>query len=316
MVQNTLKKKAVNTNSFLYRCRTDFIRNRALYLIFIPVIIYYGLFCYKPMYGVIMAFKDFVPRLGIMGSEWVGFKHFEAFFKSVYFGRTLKNTLVISINTIIFCFPAPIILALLINEIKSKPFSKTVQTISYLPHFVSLVVICGMIKDFTADKGIINDVIAFFGGKRVTMLNQPQYFLPVYIISEIWQEVGWGSIIYLAALSGIDQQLYEAADIDGAGKLKQLVHITIPGIMPTVAIMLILKLGNVMNVGFEKILLLYSSAIYETSDVISTFVYRKGILEANYSFSTAVGLFNSVINFMLLIVANKLSNITCGTGLW
>lgn len=263
-----------------------------------------------------MAFKDFVPRLGIMGSEWVGFKHFESFFKGAYFGRTLKNTLVISINTIIFCFPAPIILALLINEIKSKPFSKTVQTISYLPHFVSLVVICGMIKDFTADKGIINDIIAFFGGTRVTMLNQPHYFLPVYIISEIWQEVGWGSIIYLAALSGIDQQLYEAADIDGAGKIKQLLHITIPGIMPTVAIMLILKLGNVMNVGFEKILLLYSPAIYETSDVISTFVYRKGILESNYSFSTAVGLFNSVINFILLLVANKLSNIACGTGLW
>lgn len=309
-------KETSYRKKILHRCRVDFAKNKTLYIMFIPVIIFYLLFHYKPMYGAIIAFKDFVPGKGILGSDWVGFKHFELFFQSPHFARILKNTITISLNTIIFGFPAPIILALLINELKSKWFSKTVQTISYLPHFVSLVVICGLIKDFTADRGIINDIVVLFGGERVTMLNQPNMFVPIYVISGIWQEVGWGSIIYLAALSGIDQQLYEAAEIDGAGKVKQLIHITIPGILPTIVIMLILRLGNVMNVGFEKIILLYSSAIYETADVISTYVYRKGILEANYSFSTAVGLFNSVINFSFLLVANKLSKATSGTGLW
>ena len=313
---STMKNPALHKKSFSARCREDFARNRTLYIIFIPVFLYYAIFCYKPMYGAIIAFKNFVPSKGIIGSDWVGFRHFESFFQSAYFLRILKNTLVISINSIIFGFPAPIILALMINELKSKRFSKVVQTISYLPHFISLVVICALIKDFTADTGIINDIIAFFGGERVTMLNQPKYFVPVYVVSEIWQEVGWGSIIYIAALAGIDQELYEAADIDGAGKIKQLLNITIPSIIPTIMIMLILKLGNIMNIGYEKVLLLYSPAVYETSDIISTYVYRKGILDANYSFSTAVGLFNSVINFAFLLGANKLSNISCGTGLW
>lgn len=307
---------AAPSKSFGRRCREDFLRNRTLYFLFIPVLLYYLLFCYWPMYGAVIAFKDFMPGKGILGSQWVGLKHFRTFFENVYFGRLMRNTLTISITSILFGFPAPIVLALLINELRSKPFAKTVQTISYLPHFVSLVVICGLIKDFTADRGIINDLVAAFGGNRVTMLNKPEYFVPIYVISDIWQEVGWGSIIYLAALSGIDPQLYEAATVDGAGKIRQLIHITLPGLMPTIMIMLILRLGNVMNVGYEKIILLYNSAIYDTSDVIATYVYRKGVLETNYSFSTAVGLFNSLINFVILLLANRLSNRATGTGLW
>ncbi|NLP46748.1 MAG: sugar ABC transporter permease [Epulopiscium sp.] len=268
------------------------------------------------MGGAIIAFKDYVPKKGIWGSNWVGFKHFINFFKSNFFFRIFKNTVVINVSTLIFGFPAPIILALLINEIKRKNFKKTVQTITYLPHFISLVVVAGVIKDFTADYGIINDIIAFFGGERRTLLNFPHLFVPIYVISDIWQGVGWGSIIYLAALSSIDPALYEAAEIDGAGRWKQTLAITIPSILPTIVIMLILRMGSIFNVGYEKIILLYNPLIYETSDVISSFVYRRGLLEANYSFSTAVGLFNSVLNFSMLLIANSISRKVNETSLW
>ena len=263
-----------------------------------------------------MAFQDYSPATGVSGSPWVGFKHFETFFGSYYFGRLLKNTLTISFGSLIFGFPAPIILALLMNEIKSKTFKKTVQTVSYLPHFISLVVVCSMIKKFTMDTGVINDIIAFFGGERVTFLNHPEYFVPVYIISEIWQTVGWSSIIYLAALSGISQELYEAAMIDGAGRWKQTLHVTIPGILPTIVIMFILRMGHIISVGSEKIILLYNPMTMKTADVISSFVYRKGIQEQSWSYSAAIGLFNSVVNFIFLVFTNRFSKKVSDTSLW
>lgn len=294
----------------------DFKRNWSLYLLVLPVLIFYILFHYFPMYGAIIAFKDFSPMRGIAGSPWVGFRHFESFFQSHFFGRVMRNTFWININTLLFGFPAPIIFALLLNEIRNSFFKKITQTITYLPHFISLVVVAGLIRIFTANTGIINDIIALFGGTRVTMLNRAELFVPIYVISEIWQTFGWSSIIYLAALSSIDPTLYEAAEIDGAGRWKQTLHITLPGIMPTIVILLILRMGNLFTVGFEKIILLYNPVIYETADVISTFVYRRGLLEFNWSFSTAVGLFNSALNFSMLLMANWISKKVNKTSLW
>lgn len=320
-MESVVKQKAVVTQttpkkSLGQRLKEDFQRNRALYLMVLPVLAFYIIFHYVPMYGAIIAFKDFSPMKGIWASEWIGFQNFKDFFGSMYFVRVLFNTLNISFSTLIFGFPAPIILALLINELRSKVFSRTVQTVTYMPHFVSLVVICGLIKEFTLDTGVVNQVLSVFGWKPVSMLNKPELFVPIYVISNIWQEVGWGSIIYLAALTSIDPQLYEAAKIDGAGRFKQLIHITIPGILPTVVILLILRMGRLLNVGFEKIILLYNPAIYETADVISSFVYRKGLLEFNWSYSAAVGLFNSIINFVMLWSTNWISRRLKGESLF
>ena len=303
-------------NSFPCRLARDLNKNKFRYLIILPVIAYYFIFCYKPMYGAIIAFKDYSPALGIMESPWVGFKHFLAFFDSFYFWRILKNTIVMSLASLIFGFPAPILLALLLNEVTNRPYKKFVQTVSYIPHFISLVVVCSMIKEFTMDSGIINDFLSLFGFDRVTMLNEKQYFVPIYVISNIWQQIGWDSIIYLAALTGVSKELYEAAELDGAGKLKQVFYVTLPGILPTIITMLLLKIGNILNVGYEKVILLYNEATYETADVISSYVYRKGLQEFDWSFSTAVGLFNSVINFTLLIISNKISKKVSETSLW
>ncbi len=294
----------------------DLKRNYGLLIMFLPVFLYYLIFSYKPMYGALMAFQDYSPAKGVWGSTWVGMKHFHDFFTGPYFGRLMFNTIKISLYSIVFGFPAPIILALLMNEIKNKQYKSVVQTLSYLPHFISLVIICGMIKKFTLDTGIINDIIAFFGGTRKTFLNDPNSFVSLYVISDIWQEVGWSSIIYFAALSNIDQQLYEAATVDGAGKFKQIIHVTLPGILPTVMIMLILRMGSALSVGYEKIILLYNPMTMKTADVISSYVYRKGLQEQSYSFSAAVGLFNSVINFLFLVITNKLSKITTEMALW
>jgi len=298
------------------RIHKDWLKNYSLYLLVSPVLIYYIVFHYVPIYGATIAFKDFMPTKGIWGSPWVGFEHFREFFGGYYFWRILKNTLVISLTSLVFGFPAPILLALLINEVKNRLFSRFVQTVTYMPHFISLVVACGLVIDFTRDTGIINTVIAFFGGEKVTMLNNPNYFVPIYVSSEIWQEIGWGSIIYLAAMGSIDPQQYEAATIDGAGRWKQTLHVTIPGIASTIIILLILKIGGILSVGYEKIILLYNPAIYESADVISSYVYRKGLQEFAWSFSSAVGLFNSTINFMLLIGANWISKKINQSGLW
>lgn len=294
----------------------DLTKNKFLYLMAIPVIAYYLIFHYKPIYGAIIAFKDYSPALGILGSPWVGLKHFRDFFESIYFWRLIRNTFMISFYQLLFGFPAPIILALLLNEVRNKYFKSTVQTITYLPHFISLVVVCGMIRDFTLSHGVINDIIVWFEGTRLALLQNPNLFRTIYVSSGIWQEIGWGSIIYLATLSGIDQQQCEAAAIDGAGRFRQMLYITIPGLMPTVIILLILRLGRMLSVGFEKIILLYNPATFETADVISSFVYRRGLQELNWSYSSAVGLFNSTINFILLVIANKISRQVNETSLW
>lgn len=307
----TSNKRSIGT--ILYR---DFAKNKLIYLMALPVMAYYIIFHYGPMYGLVIAFKYFAPAKGILGSPWAGVYWFREFFNSYFIERLIKNTLLINVLNLIFSFPAPIILALLLNELRSERYKRSVQTITYLPHFISLVVICGMIHDFTSRDGIINDLVVFFGGERSTMLLNPGLFRPIYIVSEIWQGVGWGSIIYLAALSSIDPELYQAAVIDGANRWKKIWHITLPGILPTIVILLILRVGSMMSIGHEKIILLYNASIYDTADVISSFVYRKGLLESNYSYSTAVGLFNSAINFMLVILANWLSRRATDHSLW
>lgn len=309
-VQTTLN------NSFKHRFMRDFKLNKLLYFMMIPVMLYYVVFHYAPMYGAIIAFKDFSPMKGIVDSDWVGLQHFQDFFSSYYFWRILKNTVVISLYSIVFMFPAPIILALLINEVRNQSFKRVVQTFSYMPYFISLVVICGMITDFTNSNGVINTLFSWIGYDGTAMLQKPGLFRPIYILSEIWQKIGWESIIYIAALAGIDQEQYEAARIDGASRLKQMLHITLPGIIPTITIMFILRMGNMLNVGFEKIILLYNPVTYETADVISSFVYRKGLLEFGWSYSSAVGLFNSLVNLILLISANYISRKVNKTSLW
>lgn len=294
----------------------DFSINWPLYAMALPVLAYFIVFNYVPMYGVTIAFKRYNPSLGVLGSPWTGFDNFKNFFSSYYFWRLIRNTLVINVQNLVFGFPAPIILALLMNELRSQAFKRTAQTISYLPHFVSTVVIAGIIIDFTRTEGLINSVVTALGGTASNLLTRPDLFRTIFVGSGIWQEVGFGSIIYLAAITGINPELYESSRIDGAGRWGQLWHITLPSIAPTIIILLILRMGGMMNVGFEKIILLYNSMTYETADVISSFVYRKGLLEADYSYSTAVGLFNSLINFALLVLANRASRRVNETSLW
>ena len=302
--------------SFKNRLKSDMRRNYPLYILILPVLAYYVIFCYKPMYGALIAFKDYRPDLGVFGSEWVGFYQFKRFFSNPDFVRILRNTLTISISSIVFGFPAPIILALLFNELKMPKFKSVAQTISYLPHFISLVVVCGLVKTFVSQGGIIYQIVTLIGDKRVGLLSRPECFVPIYVLSDIWQQIGWSSIIYIAALSAIDQELYEAARIDGANKWKRVLHVTLPGIAPTIIIMFILRMGSLLSVGYEKIILLYNPLIYETSDVILSYNYRVGLEQQDWSYSSAVGLLNSAINFLMIILMNKLSATFSDTSLW
>ncbi len=301
------------------KIRMDFQKNKAVYFMFLPVVVFYLIFHYYPMSGIILAFKDFKPALGIWGSPFTGdygFEHFLAFFGSSFFGRTITNTILISLYQLIFGFPMPIILALMLNELRSPKFKKVMQTITYFPHFISTVVVCGMLTDFCLSDGLFNQITGFFGVSSVSMLSEPKLFRTIYVASGIWQSMGWDSIIYLAAIAGIDTQLYEAASLDGAGRFKKIWHITLPGIKGTVVILFIMAIGKMMSVGSEKILLLYNPSTYKTADVISTYVYRKGLLDQDYSYSTAVNLFNSVINFALVFCANALSRKLTETSLF
>ena len=298
----------VNGKKLTFRERVirDFHHNWMLYLMLLPIIIYYLIFKFGPMFGLSIAFMDYKPAKGFLGSQWVGLKHFKNFFGDYYFGRLLRNTIRISVFTLL-TFPAPIILALLINELKSKRFAKWTQTITYIPHFISTVVICGIIVKLTSSTGGITSILhTLFGIPQETLLNKSAYFIPIYIISELWQSIGWNSIIYLSALAGIDQELYDAARVDGAGRFKQVIYITIPCLLPTIIIMFILMMGKVFDVGYEKIMLLYNPAIYDVSDVINTYVYRKGLIDAQYSYSAAVGLFNCVVSFALVMITKKI----------
>lgn len=303
----------VTTGTILKR---DFVRNRMIYLMAIAGLAFYAIFHYAPMVGTLIAFQNYQPTKGLLGSTWVGLKHFRNFFSSYYFVRILSNTILISLYDLAVGFPAPIILALMLNEIRNIYFKKTVQTIVYLPYFISLIVICGMLVDFSVEKGLFNNIARIFGAAPGNLLMRPELFKSIYVASGVWQNLGWNTIIYLAALTAVDTQLYEAAVIDGAGRWHQLLNVTLPSILPTIVIMFILRTGRIMDVGFEKIVLLYNPATYSTADVISSFVYRKGILQADYSYSAAVGLFNSFINLTLVLLTNRLGRKVTGTSLW
>lgn len=300
-------KNAKGAVSLAQTLSRDFQQNKYKYLLILPVLAYFIIFCYKPMYGLIIAFKDFRPNLGITRSRWIGFRNFVTFFRDPYFFRLFRNTLSISLLSIIFGFPAPIILALLLNEIKNTAFKRIVQTITYMPYFISIVVVSSLILTYSSGSGIFSQIAISFGGTGKNYLMYPQYFYPIYIISDIWQYIGWNSIIYLAALSGIDQEQYEAAIIDGAGRFRRMFSITLPNLLPIIMVLFILRMGGILNVGFEKIILLYNPNTYQVADVISTYVYRRGIIDAAFSYATAVGLFNSLVNIVFLLGANTLS---------
>ena len=295
----------------------DFMRNKVIYFLCIPIVLWYIIFCYVPMGGLVIAFQNYSPALGITGSPWVGFDNFIRFFTGEYAWRLIRNTFSLSLLDLLINFPAPIIFALLLNEVRHKAFKRTVQTMSYMPYFVSMVVMCGILIDFTKSGGLISNLAAWAtGGTPQNLLGDASCFRPIYTISSMWQGLGYGSIIYIAALSGVNMDLYEAATIDGAGRWKQTIHITLPSIASTIIIMFIMKMGTMLAVGSEKVLLLYSPAIYETADVISTYVYRNGFESYNYGFSTAVGLFNSVVNTAFLVTANGLCRKFAETSLF
>lgn len=292
-------------------------KNWQLYVLFAPVLIYFIVFHYVPMYGVQIAFKDFMANKGIIDSPWAGFKHFERFFDSFYFWRIIKNTMGIGLYELAVGFPIPIILALMINEARSGRFRRFVQTVTYAPHFLSTVVVVGMIMMFLSPvSGLVNFIITSFGGEPIAFMTEPSWFKSIYVWSGVWQGMGWSSIIYLAALAGIDPQLHEAAKVDGAGWLRRIWHINLPGIAPTMTILLILNIGSVLGVGFEKIFLMQNPLNMEASDVIATNVYRSGILGAQYSFSAAVGLFNSIVNFIMLVTVNRIARKVSENSLW
>lgn len=293
------------------------LKNWELYLFVAPAFLYFLIFHYGPMYGIQIAFKNFTPVKGITGSPWVGFDHFVRFFNSYYFWDLLWNTLSLSFYELAIGFPLPIILALAFNEIRNGAFKKTVQTVTYAPHFISMVVMAGMIITFLSpSSGMIVRLIEAFGMEAPAFLTDPRWFKTIYVLSGVWQSTGWGTIIYLAALAGVDPQLHEAAIVDGASRFKRVLHINLPTIIPTITILLILNMGNILGVGYEKVLLLQNPLNMDSSDVISTFVYRSGLVSAQYSFSTAVGLFNSIINAILLITVNKIAKRTSETSLW
>lgn len=309
---------SVPRTSFAALLRRDFKRYWFIYLLGFMCLAWYVIFCYLPMSGIVIAFKDFRPARGIWGSMWSNpwYKWFKQFFNGYYFERLLRNTLLINLYDLIFGFPAPILLALLLNELHHTGFKRVVQTISYLPHFISSVVVCGIILDFFSSSGVVNQIIMALGGEKILFWQKPEWFRTLYVGSGIWQGVGYGSIIYLSALGGVDAELYDAAAIDGCGRFSRAIHVTLPGILPTIIIMLILRVGSMLNVGFEKIILLYNETIYETADVISSFVYRYGLTNGNYSYGTAVGLFNSVFSFVLLIIVNYVSRKVSEISLW
>lgn len=310
-----------NTYTFKKRLVRDWNLNKWKYIMIIPVLIYLALFCYKPMYGLVIAFQDYKITRGIQGSSWADpwYKWFLNFITDPYFPRILKNTFLISGLTIVFGFPAPIILALLINEVKNKFFKRTVQTITYMPYFISMVVLCAMINVYCKQEGLFSQIAVFFGGTPQNYLANPKYFRLIYVLSDIWQRVGWDSIIYLAALAGIDQEQYEAARVDGANRFKQMLHITLPGLMPTIIILLILRMGGILNVGYEKVLLLYNPSTYDVADIISTYTYRLSFPTSGtpmYSKSTAIGLFNTLVNIVFLTITNAISKRTSETSLF
>ncbi|MGG1554032.1 ABC transporter permease subunit [Paenibacillus ferrarius] len=297
--------------------RSKLIKNYQLYLFILPTIVYFIVFHYVPMYGIQIAFKNFIAFKGIAGSPWIGFDNFERFFNSFEFEKVILNTVKLSLMQLVLGFPAPIILALMLNQLINKRFKKFAQTVIYAPHFISTVVIAGMLFLFLSPQdGLINRIIVFFGGESVFFMGNAGWFRSVYVLSEIWQNTGWGTIIYLAALTTISPELHESAVVDGATKFQRVLYVDLPGIMPTAVILLILSVGNIMSLGFEKVYLLQTALNLPTSEIIATYVYKTGLLGAQYSFSTAVGLFNSLINFVILVSVNYFARKTTQNSLW
>lgn len=292
-------------------------RNGGLYFLLLPTVVYFVIFHYLPMAGVQIAFKDFRAVDGIFGSPWVGLKHFRRFFSSYNFIIVLKNTLTLSFLQIVFNFPIPIFLALMLNQLHSRKFKKIVQTVTYAPHFISMVVMVGILRIFCApSSGIINHIIELLGGERIYFFAKPEWFRSLYIISGVWQNAGWASIVYLAALTGIDPALHEAAMADGASKFKRIVNIDIPGILPTAVVMLVMEAGRIMSIGFEKVFLMQTPLNLDMSEVISTYVYKIGLLNIQYSYSAAIGFFNSIVNLVLIVSVNTLSRRFSESSLW
>ena len=313
-VQMTIGKQT--HKSFSMRWRRNWSTYKSVYLLLIPLLAYYIIFHYIPMGGTVIAFQNYKPALGLTRSKWVGLKHFVTFFKGPYAWRVIRNTLVMNALQILFAFPAPIIFALLLNELGCKRYQRCIQTVSYMPHFVSLVVICGILTDFTMTDGLINDLIALLGGERSNLLNRPELFRTVYVASGIWLNAGWGSIIYLATLTNVDPALHEAAAIDGAGRFGRMLHVSLPALAPVITIQFIMRVGNILSQGYEKVILLYRPLTFETADIISSYVYRSGLLNSNYSFGAAVSVFNSIVNLAILVLANSLSRRLSETSLW
>lgn len=287
-----------------------------VYMMLLPVMIYYIIFHYLPMFGVVIAFQNFKPAKGLTGSKWVGFKHFIDFFDGPYAWRLIRNTLLLSFYQILIGFPAPILLALLFNEMRGNRYKRVCQTLTYAPHFVSLVVVCGLIRTFTSSTGLITSLFVRFGMEKMNLLVQPQYYRTIYVLSGVWQNIGWGSIIYLATLSNVDPSLFEAADLDGANRLQKILHINLPMLIPIIAVQLIMRVGRIMSEGSEKTILLYSAVTYDTSDIISSYVYRTGLEKRSYSPAAAIGLFNSLINMGLVVFANWFSRTYVNESLW
>ena len=309
-------EKAKATSERRRLIRRDWKMNKAVYLMAVPVIVYFFIFNYIPMGGILMAFEDYSIKKGIFGSTFVGFDNFIRFFNSIYCWRVIRNTLLISLYGLLFSFPFPIIFALCLNEIRNTKFKKLTQTISYLPYFISIVVVVSILQDFTSADGVLTQLAAALGDTGGALWSRPEWFRTLYIGSNIWQHLGCNSIIFISALAAIDQELYEAAVIDGAGRWKQTLYITLPELSSTIVVLLILRLGQIMNVGYEKTILMYSPATYETADVIASYVYRVGIEDADYGYSTAINFFNSVVNFLVLFVANAISRKLSETSLW
>ena len=302
--------------SFFSRLKKDLHKHWILYLMALPALVYFAVYCYTPMLGLYTAFSNYKITGGIFSGSFVGFKHFIDFFKSYYFLRLLRNTLLLSLEVLIWGFPIPIIFALVLSEIKSNSFRKVAQTVTYLPHFISVIVICGMVIDFTSMNGLINAIIQAFGGEPIAFMTKPEWFRTVYVGSEIWQKFGWNAVVFIAALSAIDISQFEAAHLDGASRWQKIRYISLPSILPVIVTVLLMQVGHLMSIGFEKVFNLYSPVTYATADIISTFVYRQGILGANYSSAAAIGLFNSAINLILVLSMNAISRKLTENSLW
>jgi putative aldouronate transport system permease protein len=307
---------SVRTRAHLIRFARLVVRDRYLLLMMVLPAIYFIVFCYLPMYGVTLAFKRFDISQGIMDSPWIGLQNFREFFSNPYSYKVIANTLMLRVWHLTLGFPMPIVIALLLNEIRNDRFKRLVQTSSYLPHFISLVVVCGMVVSFLSSDGILNSIVKALGGQPQPWLQLPQYFRPIWLISGVWQDAGWTSVIYLAALASISPELYEAALVDGANRWQRIRHITIPGIMPTVTIMFLLRVGQLLALDFQKVLLLYTPSTYETADILGTYIYRRGILMADFSFATAVGLFQALVGLVFIVGANTIAKKAGQSGLW